>query len=152
MDAGGVSTAEVATYVAIVSTITGGVTYLITKAIFGTWHFANRERQLEKSFADALDEMRAETTQNLAEINRDMNTGFSTVQNRVGETVTALREKVHQTEIYVEKEFIRRTEFYEFSRTQSDMLRMMDAKIDARLAQQEASINRAVEQMRRSSE
>lgn len=132
---------------------TGGLVFTLWRAgKTGVWNHVNREAALTTGFNQALnnlrtemvaaiDKSRAESTHNLAAINREMNEGFENFTNKFSDTVQALREHVHKMELYSEREFLTKKEFYEHARTGSDAVKALEAQVNARLDRSDAVID-----------
>lgn len=111
----------------------------------GVFNTVSREEKLTNSYTQSinnlrtettasLDKLRSETTHNLAVINKEMNEGFETFTNRFSDTVQAVREYAHKIETSMERDFLRKMDYYEHARNISET-------ITARLDRQDAVID-----------
>lgn len=93
---------------------------------------AKQEAEVKSFFKKELDELRLETTHNLASINQDVISSRNTSLIAFGETISAIREQVAKNALHTEQTFLRREDFYEHNRRSENQLEMIDRKIDDR--------------------
>ena len=93
---------------------------------------AKQEAEVKAFFKKELDELRLETTHNLASINQDVVTSQNAAMVTFGETIAAIREQVSKNALHTEQTFLRREDFYEHNRRGEKQLEMIDRKIDDR--------------------
>jgi len=70
---------------------------------------------------------------------------FAKVRREVGETVAAIRQKVHDVELWSRDNFILREAFHETVQQLTVAIKAMDEKIESRLIRMETKIERASE-------
>lgn len=90
-----------------------------------TWKLS----RVEISLRDAITHERKDIDEDMARQSREF-----------GETVAALRVKVHEVEVWARDAFVRRDDFYKIKDELSDQMKGMAAQINSRLDKLEAKI------------
>jgi hypothetical protein len=116
----------------------GLVIQIIVLAAGGAWKLSRVEKSLLEAFGSALkahrDEVDAETDQ---------------LRRELGETITALRAKITEIELYCRDTFVRRESFYEVTKGLADALRTLGDKLEARMDRFDSKLDRISERSER---
>lgn len=114
---------------AVIGVIIGAVTIVVNilvLSIGGTWKLSELKASLVKEIHESKEEVEA---------------GHAKYVREVGESLSALREKVREVELYCRDTFMRRDSFYEVNRANTEALKALGEKIEARLERMEAKID-----------
>lgn len=105
---------EVSTYIAL-----GGlIVTIIINIVLLTWSIANIRLDLTTKIAAAKDEMENQINASI---------------KMYGETITAIRQKINDVELYGSKEYVRREGFYKVQETLTKDIKTLGDKLDAGL-------------------
>lgn len=88
-----------------------------------------------------LSAMELKLSRAIAEVKEDIDSRSNQATHNTGETIAALRQKIHDVELYASNNFMRRESFYEVNRENTQNLKSAFDKIDARLERMEAKID-----------
>ena len=97
----------------------------------GSWGLAGKLAEMEKGLRQAI----------IGLHQRGGGEAGAALRHVFGETVAALREKIREVELFNRDTFLRRDEFYKVTAQNSEALKSMGEKIEARLERMEAKID-----------
>jgi hypothetical protein len=112
----------------------GLVVQIIVLAAGGAWKLSRVEKSLLEAFGSALKVHRDEVDAETDRLRRDF-----------AETVTALRQKITEIELYARDTFVRRESFYEVTKGLADALRTLGDKLEARMDRFDSKLDRITE-------
>jgi hypothetical protein len=100
---------------------------LVAMSAGGVWQLSRVETALRKDITRARDEIEAKQDQEL---------------RHFAETAAAIRQKVHEVELWTANTFLRRDSFYKAQEDLKAEMKALGDKIDARLERMEEKIDR----------
>jgi hypothetical protein len=102
------------------------VVNILVLSVGGTWKISELKASLVKAISDSKD---------LVEQKQDKHEQY------IGETISAIREKIREVELYVRDTYMRRDSFYELNKANAEALTSLGSEIKARLERMEAKID-----------
>lgn len=125
---------------AVITTITIAAITMIGNALYfsvwGTWKVANAQAAIKADITAAITNHKKEVAES-----------FEAHQRMLGETISALRQKINEVELYVRDHFVRSDEFAEGMRAITLTMNRMDDSIGSRLGRMEIKIDDAAKEM-----
>ncbi len=118
--------------------VAGFFVNLLVLVVGGTLKFASIENSLQKSFTAALTAHRREIDIEVEQVRRD-----------VGETVSAIRQKITEIELYTRDNFVRRESFYEVTKGLADAVKTIGDKLENRMERLDGKLDRLAERNKR---
>ena len=111
---------------AVMIAVAAFVLNLLVIAVGGTWRLS----RMEVSLGEAIAKSRAEIEERQDRISREC-----------GESLSAIREKVREVELFCRDTFMRRDSFYEANKKNNDDLKELRGEIVGRLERMEKKID-----------
>lgn len=103
----------------------------VLQRIWGdSWGLAGKLAEMERGLRQAITDSTKEVEEKQSRASHD-----------VGETIAAIREKIREVELFNRDTFLRRDEFYKVTAQNSEALKSVGEKIEARLERMEAKID-----------
>jgi len=96
----------------------------------GGWNLSSRLSNMEKSLRVAIDHSKSETQKRMDEM-----------EKRFGEVGSALRQKIHEIELHIEKNYMRRESFYAANNDSKQAVQEGFRQINKRLDRMEEKID-----------
>lgn len=105
------------------------VVNIVVLAIGGTWALARQGRGIEQ----AIYRSRQETDGEIDKLRYDLRTEHDDFLRRFGDSLSAIRQKVNDVELWARDEFVRRDDFYRILDGINKSITALGDKIDARV-------------------
>lgn len=125
--------AVTAIFVAATIAIVGWIGQMFYLSIWGTAKIVN-----------AVAEIKADTTAAITNHKKEVAQSFEAQQRMVGETISAVRQKINDVELYVRDHFVRSDEFSKGMESLTLAMNRLDDSIGAQLIRMENKIDDAV--------
>jgi hypothetical protein len=112
----------------------GLIIQIIVLAVGGTWKLSGIEKSLSATFSAALKEHREKVDEEIDRARREF-----------GETVTALRAKITEVELWARDNFVRRDSFQEVTRGLANTLKDFKDELKAQMDRLDGKLDRLAE-------
>lgn len=103
---------------------------VITNFLGGSWKLGQRLTDMETGLRKAISEAKLEIEVRQEDLRREL-----------GETVAAVRQKIHDVELFAANNYVRRESFYQVKAELSSEIKVLGDRIDARMERFEKKID-----------
>ena len=119
------------------------VVSMIAAAGFYIVDTRSRANALKESFGELRTSLSGLST-NVAEHMKEDDSQFAIMRRELGETGHALRQKIHEVELFASENYVRREGFYKVQDSIETKIESLAEKIDARLERMEIKIDATI--------
>lgn len=105
---------ETTVVIAIIAVVFAAATFVLNIVVTiknGQWRLPDRLNQLEARITLAVSEHREHTDSLLDKMRRELNAAMDSSSREFGESIHAIKDKVHQFELWARDNFVRRESF-----------------------------------------